>query len=148
MTLKERLMNDLKSAMKSGDQVQKNAIRILRGAIRNMELEQGHELTDDEALKVIMKQAKQRRDSIEQFQDAGRQDLVEAEQQELQIFEKYLPAQLSDEEIRVKAEAVIAELGVTDMKGIGQIMGKLTKELSGVADGKRISVIVRQLLNQ
>lgn len=148
MTLKERLMNDLKSAMKSGDQVQKDVIRILRGAIRNVELEQGHELTDDEALKVIMKQAKQRRDSIEQFQDAGRQDLVEVEQQELQILEKYLPTQLSNEEIQAKAEAAIAELGVTDMKGMGQIMGKLTKELSGVADGKRISAIVRQLLNQ
>lgn len=107
----------------------------------------GHELSDDEALVVLVKQAKQRQDSIEQFQQAGRTDLVEEEQQQLEIIETYLPQQLADEEIEARARTVIAELGVTDMKGMGKVMGRLSPEMRGVADGKRISDTVRRLLS-
>jgi hypothetical protein len=99
-------------------------------------------------LEVISKQAKQRRDSVEQYQKAARMDLVEQEQQELDIIETYLPRQLSDEEITVRAKTAITELGVMDMKGMGPVMKLLTSELKGRADGKRISQIVRQLLSQ
>ena len=146
MGLKERLMQDLKEAMKSGDDLKRNTVRILRGAVRNVEIDVGHDLSEEDVLAVIAKQAKQRRDSIEQFQQANRLDLVELEQQELTIIETYLPQPMTDEEITQAAQAVIAETGVTDMKGMGPVMGRLSKELKGRADGKRISQIVRSLL--
>ncbi len=146
MDIKTQLTNDLKEAMKSGDAVRKETVRLLRGAIKNAEIDAGHPFSDEEALAVIAKQAKQRRDSIEQYKQANRADLVAEEEAELAVIESYLPAQLSDEEITARAQAVIAELGVTDMKGMGQVMKRLSAELKGVADGKRISQIVRGLL--
>ncbi len=147
MSLKDQLTNDLKEAMKSGDQIKKDTVRALRGAIRNVEIDSRRDLTDEEILAIIHKQAKQRRDSIEQYQKANRSDLVEQEQQELAIIEVYLPQQLSDDEIRARVETAIAELGVSDMKGMGLVMKRLTAELKGRADGKRISQLVRELLS-
>lgn len=146
MSLQERLLQDLKEAMKSGDAVKRNTIRAVRSAIRNAEIEAGHELSDQEVLEVITRQAKQRRDSMEQFRRGNRMDLVEAERQELEILETYLPRQLTDEEIAQRAKDVIAELGVSGMDGMGGVMRRLTQEMKGVADGRRISAIVRQLL--
>lgn len=147
MTIKERLTQDLKEAMKSGDEVRRNAIRNLRSAIRYAEIDTGHELSDEEAIEVVAKQAKQRRDSIEQFQQGNRPDLVKQEQQELDIIETYLPPQLTDEEITERAKAVIAEVKATSMKDMGKVMGILSREMKGLADGKRISEIVRELLS-
>lgn len=147
MDIKTQLTADLKEAMKSGDTVRKETVRWLRGAIKNAEIDAGHPLDDAAVLAVIAKQAKQRRDSIRQYKDAGRDDLVAQEQAELNIIEGYLPRQLSDEEITERAKAAIAALGVSDMKGMGQVMKQLSAELQGVADGKRISQIVRQLLS-
>jgi len=148
MTLKEKLTADLKEAMKQGDAVRKETIRALRGAIRNAEIDRGRELTDAETLDVIARQAKQRRDSIEQYRKGNRPDLVEQEQRELAVIEAYLPRQLTDDEIAARVDAVIAELGVTDMKGMGAVMKRLTAELKGQADGKRISQVVRQRLSR
>ncbi len=147
MSLKDQLTNDLKEAMKSGEQVKKETVRALRGAIRNVEIDSRRDLTDEEILAIIAKQAKQRRDSIEQYQKANRSDLVEQEQQELAIIEAYLPQQLTDAEIKTRVETAIAELGVSDMKGMGPVMKRLTAELKGRADGKRISQLVRELLS-
>ncbi|HHJ06409.1 MAG TPA: GatB/YqeY domain-containing protein [Anaerolineae bacterium] len=147
MSLKDPLTNDLKEAMKSGEQVKKETVRALRGAIRNVEIDSRRDLTDEEILDIINKQAKQRRDSIEQYQKANRSDLVEQEQQELAIIEAYLPQQLTDAEIKTRVETAIAELGVSDMKGMGPVMKRLTVELKGRADGKRISQLVRELLS-
>ncbi|RME47344.1 MAG: GatB/YqeY domain-containing protein [Caldilineae bacterium] len=148
MNLKERLTADLKEAMKQGDAVRKETIRALRNAIRNAEIDRRRELTDAELLDVVARQAKQRRDSIEQYRQGNRPDLVEQESRELTIIETYLPRQLTDDEIAARADAVIAELGVTDMKGMGAVMKRLTTELKGQADGKRISQIVRQRLSR
>ena len=147
MSLKDQLTNDLKEAMKSGEQVKKETVRALRGAIRNVEIDSRRDLTDEEILDIINKQAKQRRDSIEQYQKANRSDLVEQEQQELAIIEAYLPQQLTDAEIKTRVETAIAELGVSDMRGMGPVMKRLTVELKGRADGKRISQLVRELLS-
>lgn len=147
MNLKDKLTNDLKEAMKSGDQVKKDTVRALRGAIRNAEIDSRRDLSNEEILAIINKQGKQRRDSIEQYQKANRGDLVEQEQQELAIIEVYLPQQLSDDEIRARVETAIAELGVNNMQGMGLVMKHLTGELKGRADGKRISQIVRELLS-
>jgi uncharacterized protein YqeY len=147
MNIKERLTQDLKEAMKSRDEVRRNAIRNLRSAIRYVEIDMGHELSDEEAVEVVAKQVKQRRDSIEQFQQGNRPDLVEQEERDLAIIETYLPPQLSDEEITERARVVIAEVNATSMKDMGKVMGVLSREMKGLADGKRISEIVRELLS-
>lgn len=148
MDLKQKLADDLKIAMKSGNLIQKTTIRTLLSEIRKAEIDSKSELTNEEVLNVISKQAKQRRDSIEQYQKAGRVDLLEQEQQELTVIGAYLPQQLSDDEITERAKAVILELQATNMKAMGSVMKHLTSELKGVADGKRISKIVRELLAQ
>ena len=146
MSLKDQINNDLKDAMRSKDKIRTETLRSLKSAIKYAEIEAGQELDDDGVLGVIGKQAKQRRDSIAEFEKAGRTDLTEKEMAELTILEQYLPAQLSPEEIRVQAQAVIAELGVTDMKGMGQVMQRLMANLQGQADGKMVNQIVRELL--
>jgi hypothetical protein len=146
MNIKDQLNDDLKSALKSGDKIRLETIRSLKSAIKYAEIQATHELDDQGVLGVIMQQAKQRRDSIAEFEKAKRTDLVEKEAAELKILETYLPAQLSEAEIEVKAKAVIAELQVVDAKAIGLVMKRLTTELKGQADGKTINQIVRRLL--
>jgi uncharacterized protein YqeY len=149
MTLEEQLNVDLKDAMRAGDEPRKLAIRAVKTAVTEAKVSgtQLHELTDDDVLAIIRKQIKQRRDSIAIFSTAGRQDLVAQESAELAVLERYLPAQLDEAEIRERATAVIAELGVTDVKGIGPVMKRLTTELRGQADGQAINRIVRELLS-
>ncbi len=147
MHLKDQLTRDLKAAMKAGDSLKKETVRLLRSAIRNAEIDRGHELSHEETLAILSKQAKQRRDSIEQYQQAGRADLAKRETQELTVINAYLPRQLSDDEITDRANAVITELGVSGMAAMGPVMQRLAAELQGRADGKRISRIVRSLLN-
>lgn len=146
MSLKDQLDNDLKDAMRSKDKVRTETLRSLKSAIKYAEIEAGQELDDEGVVGAIGKQAKQRRDSIAEFEKAQRTDLVEKEMAELAILEQYLPAQLSPEDIRNRAEAVIAELGVTDMKGMGAVMQRLMADLQGQADGKVVNQIVRALL--
>ena len=149
MTLEEQLNADLKEAMRAGDEPRKLAIRAVKTAVTEAKVSgtQLHELTDAEVLAIIGKQIKQRRDSIAIFQTAGRQDLVAAEEAELAVLERYLPAQLDETAIRERASTVIAELGVTDVKGIGPVMKRLTADLRGQADGQTINRIVRELLS-
>jgi uncharacterized protein YqeY len=148
MTTKEQINDHLKESMRSGDKFRTETLRGLKSAIRYAEIEAGGELDEAGVIAVIIKQAKQRRDSISEFEKAGRTDLVEQEANQLKILETYLPAQLSEEEIRGRAQAVIDELGVTDPAGMGQVMKRLTADLKGQADGKLISQVVRQLLSR
>ncbi|MBN1219750.1 MAG: GatB/YqeY domain-containing protein [Anaerolineae bacterium] len=148
MSLVEQINNDLKAAMKGGDKFRTQTLRTLKSAIRYAEIEARETLDDRGVQGVIAKQAKQRRDSIAEFQKGRRDDLVKNEEAELAILESYLPQQMSEEEIRVKAKKVIADLGITDMKGIGQVMKQLMAEMQGQADGKIVNQIVRELLNQ
>lgn len=147
MSLKDQLNTELKDAMKNKDKVRTETIRGLKSAIKYAEIEAGAEFDDTGVLGVITKQAKQRRDSMAEYEKGHRPDLVAQESAELTILESYLPAQLSEAEIRVKAQAVIAELGITDVKGMGQVMKRLTTELKGQADGKTINQVVRDLLS-
>lgn len=146
MSLKEQVDQDLKDAMRSHDKFRTQTLRSLKSAIKYAEIETGAELNDPDTMAVIAKQAKQRRDSIAEFEKGGRTDLVEKETAELNILESYLPAQLSEDTIKEKAQAVIDELGVADMKGMGQVMNRLMAELKGQADGKVVNQVVRQLL--
>jgi uncharacterized protein len=148
MSLKDQLNDDLKTSMKSGDKTRTQTLRSLKSAIKYAEIEVGADLDDSGVLGVIAKQAKQRRESIIEFQKGGRADLVEQESVELAILESYLPQQLSEEAVKAKAEAVIARLGITDVKGMGQVMKHLMAELQGQADGKVVNQVVRQLLSK
>lgn len=148
MSLKDQINTDLKEAMRSKDQQRLDTLRMLKSAIKYSEIDAGHELDDQELLAVIGKEAKQRRDSITEFEKGHRADLVQKEQAELAILETYLPRQLSADEIRDRARAVIADMGAAGPKSLGPVMKRLTAELKGQADGKLISQVVRDLLDQ
>ena len=146
MTLKQQLRNDLVSAIKSGDTARRDALRLLSAAIKQVEVDTQADLSEEEVLSVVTKQVKQRRESISDYEAAGRDDLVAQEQVELAIFEAYLPQQLTREEIRAAAEKIIAETGVTEMAGMGQVMGRLMPAMRGKADGRLVNDVVRELL--
>jgi len=148
MTLEERLDADLKDAMRSGDTTRKLAIRAVKTAITEAKVA-GTEvktLSDADVLAIITKQVKQRRDSVVEYNKGGRPDLAAQEEAEIAVLEVYLPRQLTEAEIRERAQAVIAELGVTDMKGFGSVMKRLSADLRGIADGQIINRVVRELL--
>ena len=148
MTLEQRLDADLKDAMRSGDDVTKLAIRAVKTSITEAKVSgtEQRDLTDEDVLRIVQKQVKQRRDSVAEFTKGGRPDLVAKEQAEIAVLEKYLPEQMGEDEIRARAQAVITELGVTDQKGMGPVMKRLTADLRGQADGAVVSRIVRELL--
>jgi uncharacterized protein len=151
MMLKERLQNDLKEAMKARDEVRLRTIRFLRAAVmaREIELRKGGvgDIPEEEAFAVLQKQAKQRRDSIEQFESAGREDLKAIEVAELEIIGFYLPKQLSETEVRMVVEQIVKETGVVDMREMGKVMGPSMAKLKGLADGKMVQQIVRSVLS-
>jgi uncharacterized protein YqeY len=147
MSMQEQLDVDLRTALKSRDKLRAQTIRGLKSALKYAEIEATRPLDEAEVLAVITKQAKQRRDAIEQFQQGGREDLVMQESAELALLEAYLPAQMTTEEVEAKVKEIITALGVTDMKGMGQVMGQAMAELKGKADGKVVNQIVRQLLS-
>jgi uncharacterized protein YqeY len=149
MTLEEQLAADLKEAMRSGDETRKLAIRSVKTAITEAKVSgtEARVLTDQDVLAIIAKQIKQRRDSAAEFAKGGRIDLVAKEEAEIAVLQPYLPEQLDDEAIRQRAEAVISELGVTDLKGMGPVMKRLSAELRGRADGQSVNRIVRELLS-
>ena len=146
MSLKEQLAEDLKDAMRAGDENHKTAVRMTMAAIRNAEVAAIKQFDDKEVLGVIAKQAKQRRESIEEFGKAGRQDLVDKEAAELKFLEAYLPAQMSRDEIDKEARAVIAETGASGPGDKGRVMGALMPRLAGRAEGREINEVVTKLL--
>ncbi len=146
MTLKEQLRSDINAAMRDGDFQRRDVLRMVSAAIQQTEVDDRVELDDAGVEEVFRRQAKLRRESIADFEKAGRSDSVAKETAELAIIESYLPQQLSREEVTTMAAAVIAELGVTDVKGMGQVMSKLMPQLKGNADGRMVNEVVRQLL--
>ncbi len=149
MGLKEQIDRDLKDAMRSGDRTRKMALRSLKTAILNAEKagKQARELTEQEIVSVIMKEVKQRRDSIEEYRRGGREDLVAEEEAEMRVLEAYLPRMMSEEEIRAKASEVIARVGAQGPRDIGKVMKPLMAELKGKADGSLVNKVVRRLLS-
>ena len=144
--LKETLARDLKDAMRAKDVVRLATIRSLQAAITTAEKKTGQPLDEAQTLAVVQKQGKQRRDSIEQFQSAGRDDLAQREIDELAWIERYLPQQATDEEIRTRVAQVIQTVGASTMKDMGQVMAAAMAELQGVAEGRRVQAAVRELL--
>ena len=146
MSLKDKISDDLKQALRESDDVRKRTLRLLLAAVHNAEIEKGGPLDDSGVLAVIAKQAKQRRESAEEFRKGGRQDLVEREEAEEAVLQAYLPAAMSREEIATAARKVIAEVGAQGPRDVGKVMPVLVKQLAGRAEGSEISAVVRELL--
>ena len=147
MSLKEQISTDIKEAMKAKENVKRDALRLLSSAFKQIEVDERKELSDEDIIKIIQKQIKQRNDSIEQYTIAGRDDLIEKEQAEISFYEPYLPKQLSDEELTTAIKSIIAQVVATTMKDIGKVMGMASKELAGKVDGKRINECAKALLS-
>lgn len=139
----QKLIGD---ALKAGDQVRLSTLRMLSSSFNYERINLQHELTDEEELNVIRKEAKKRRDSIEAYTKADRKDLADKEQKELEILQEYLPAELTDEQVSQAVEEAISETGATSMSVMGKVMGLAMKKLQGNADGNRVSALVKQKL--
>jgi len=147
MGLREQLTNDMKTAMREKNQLRLDSIRFLQAAIKNREIEvRPDAITDEEVLSVVKKMVKQRKESIEQYKTANRQDLVDKEAAELVIIEAYLPAQMSKEDVEKIVLATIAELNATSIKDMGTVMKAVTAKTAGTADNKQVSEIIRAKL--
>ncbi len=148
MDLNERLMADLKDAMRNRQEVRVSTIRLARAAIGNEAIAKRRPLEESEVLAVISRQIKQRRESIEEFQKGNRPDLVAREQEELEILLTYMPEQMSREEIASAAGVAIQQVGAQDSKDFGKVMSRLAPQLKGRADGRLVAEVVRELLSQ
>lgn len=147
MSLKDELMSDLKVAMREKNKLNKSVITMLRAAIKQVEVDQRVELSDDEIVSIIAKQIKQKNNAIEEFTKGEREDLVEEAKQEIAFLMKYLPEQLTEEELRSLINDVITELGASTMKDMGKVMGALNPKIQGKADTKLVSTIVKEKLS-
>ena len=147
MSLKERLMADLKEAMKNKDKLRKDVITMVRAAIKQKEVDERVELDDSDIENIISKQLKEKKASIEEFKKGNRQDLVDQTNDEIEILLKYLPEQLSDEELKEIIKKVIDENEITSMKDIGKLMKNVMPLIKGKADGKQVNLIAKELLN-
>lgn len=146
MSLKEQLKSDLKDAMRAKEIVKRDSIRAINTMIKQIEVDERKDLNDEDVIKLIQKGIKQREEAALQYTNAGRDDLVAVEQEQIEVFKAYLPQQLSDVELESGMKELISELGVTSIKEMGKVMGSASKKFAGVADGKRISEMVKKLL--
>ena len=145
--MKEKLMEDLKMAMKNKDIVKKNTIQMIRAAILQTEKDKQTELDDNTILEIISKQVKQKNDALEQFEKANRQDLVEQTELEINILKEYLPKQLSREKVEQIVVDLSRTLGISDMKGMGTLIKSAKAKIGAGSDGKTISEVVKKVLN-
>jgi uncharacterized protein YqeY len=146
MSLQEQIANDLKSAMKEKDEIKTAVLRQIKAAVKNLEIKQMKPMTDEDTLGVIFSIAKSHNESIESFKKGNREDLVAQEEKELGIIKKYLPEQLSDDEIREIVKQAVALTGAAAAKDMGKVMGAVMPKVKGKADGNKINAIVREFL--
>ena len=147
MSLTDELNGDLKAAMKARDKQSLSVLRMLKAALMNEKINVGRDLTAEEEVSVISRELKQRRESLSEFESANRQDLVDGVKAEIAIVEKYMPKQLSDEEVRQVVADAIQQVGATGKGDFGKVMGAVMPKLKGKADGKLINQTVKSLLN-
>ena len=146
--LKEKLMSDLKEAMKEKQILRKNVVQMIRAAILQVEKDKQIELDDNQILEIIAKEAKKRKDSLADYEKSGRQDLIDQVKEEIKIISEYLPKQLSKEEITNIVKQVISETGATTIKDMGRVMKTSKEKIGTAADGKAINEVVRELLKE
>jgi len=148
MDLIDQLESDLAEAMKLRDEVRTTTLRLLKSALKNYQIELGHDLTMQEALSVLQKEAKKHQDSIKQYEDAKREDLANEEKAELDVIEKYLPEQMSQEQVEKAVDSAIAELGATGPADMGKVIGLVRQKNEGQADGSMIAELAKQKLSK
>jgi uncharacterized protein YqeY len=147
MTLREQIISDLTASMKAQDAPRTSTLRMVKAAMMNRQIEKGGELDDEEMTRLLNSLVKQRRDSVEQYEKGGRQDLADKEKSEIQVIEAYLPQAASPEEIEAAVAAAIAESGASSMKDMGKVMKSVQAALAGKnADGRMVSEIVKSKL--
>lgn len=147
MSLKDKLMEELKTSMKNKDTIRKNTITMVRAAIKQIEVDERKELTDEEIIEIISKQLKEKRNVIVDFEKGGRQDLIDLTNKEIDILLEYLPKQLTREEVEKIVIETIKEINATSMKDIGSVMKAVMPKVKGKTDGNIVSSIVKDILN-
>ena len=145
--LKEKLLEDLKNSMKEKNTVRKNVVQMIRAVILQVEKDKGIEVTDEQIIEIMAKEAKKRKDSLDDYQKGGREDLVKQIEEEIAIISEYLPKQLSKEEVAEIVKEVIAEVGATSIKDMGKVMKAAKEKIGAASDGKTINEIVKAQLN-
>lgn len=144
--LKEKLMDDLKLAMRDKNEIRKNTVQMVRAAILQVEKDKGIELDDNQIIDIIAKESKKRKDAAADFEKSGREDLIEKNNQELEILSAYLPKQLSKDEIAEIVKNIISKVGATSIKEMGAVMKGAKEEMGASADGKTINEVIKELL--
>ena len=150
MSLEQKIMGELKTAMLAKDEKALRSLRAIKAAILLAKTSEGAggELKEDDEIRLLQKLVKQRKDSLEIYQQQNRADLAQKEQEEIEIIEKFLPKQLSADELRSEVSAIITEVGASSPADMGKVMGAATKKLAGKADGKTISALVKEILSK
>ena len=150
MSLEQKIMGELKTAMLAKDEKSLRSLRAIKAAILLAKTSEGAggELKEDDEIKLLQKLVKQRKDSLEIFQQQNRMDLAQKEQEEIEVIEKFLPKQLSSDELKAGLAAIITEVGASSPADMGKVMGQATKKFAGKADGKTISALVKELLSK
>ncbi|PTX64859.1 hypothetical protein C8P63_10177 [Melghirimyces profundicolus] len=146
MTLTERLNQDMKTAMKEKDKLTLSVLRMVRSALKNKEIELKRPLDEEEALGVVSKELKQRKDSLHEFEQAGREDLAQKTRDEIAVLKQYLPEQLTEEELRQIVRETVAETGASSKADMGKVMKAIMPKVKGRADGKRVNRMVQEEL--
>jgi hypothetical protein len=146
MPLKEKLMEDLKQSMRSKNKIRKDVVTMIRAAVKQREVDERIELTDDDIIGIISKQVKQKKDSISDFEKGKRQDLVDLTNKEIKILLEYLPPQLSDEELDVIVKKAIEQTGAQTKKDMGKLMSLIMPQVKGKADGKHVNEILAKYI--
>lgn len=147
MSLLESLQKDMIAAMKAKDKFKLGTIRMLKAAVVNEQIEVGHDLSSDEEIAVLSRELKQRKDSLEEFKNAGRDEAVQNLKNEIKVVESYLPEQLSEDEVKTIVQETIDQVGATSKADFGKVMGAVMPKLKGKADGKLVNATVKELLN-
>ena len=145
--LKEKLLEDLKESMKEKNVIRKNVVQMVRAAILQIEKDKKIEVSDSQIVEIIAKEAKKRKDALEDYQKSGREDLIEQMNQEIKILNEYLPKQLTEEELTQKMQEIITEVGATSIKDIGAVMKKAKETIGAAANGKAINEVAKKILN-
>ncbi len=147
MTLKEKINKDMKEALKTGDKIKLSTLRLLISEMKNVEIAKRKELDDEGILEVLARQVKKRKESIAEYEKAGREDLRDKERKEAEILQEYLPPQLTEEELKKVISEVIEELGATSLKDMGKVMALVMSKVKGRAEGKLVNDLVKEALS-
>jgi uncharacterized protein YqeY len=146
MSLSERLNEDMKQMMKSGDKFALTVVRMIRSAVKNAEIDAKRTLTDDEVMDILTREIKQRRDALQEFEKAGREDLANQAKAEVEVIQRYMPQPLTEEELISIVEETVNEVGATSKGDMGKVMSALMPKVKGRADGKQVNAVVQRLL--